>query len=202
MPLRNTFFLIFIGVLAFGARPFGTDDAGIVPGGNYELEIGYDFWKQAGTIVPCFKHGLTGKMDLAIGFGYNIVTEPKNTFLPAGVCLKYGIITDLIAVSFATELKELSYTITGIATRTFEPIEFNFNFGYSTGNSSIIYAGCLKFLSGRFAPGIEIIGNKETQTWLAGFSCTLIEGLAIDAGFSSNFEFEEKFLTAGIHYEF
>ncbi len=198
--------IIIIGMLTisitFGARPFGTDDAGTVSGGSYELELGYDVWKETGSIGLGFKHGLTEKMDIGIGFGFNLVSEPKNSFTLAELVLKYALLPDLFATSFTAEVGYSNYTLNGILTRGFGPIEFDANLGYTTGDSSITYAGALLYSAGNFVFGVEILGDKETQNWLVGGRYGIRDGLMVDAGFSSDFEIAEKIATIGLHYEF
>ncbi|MCX7995492.1 MAG: hypothetical protein N3A65_06965 [candidate division WOR-3 bacterium] len=185
-----------------GARPFGTDDAGTVSAGGYELELGYDIWKETGSLCLGFKHGLTAKMDIGIGFGFNVISEPKNSFLPSELVLKYSLVPDLLAASFTSEIGRTAYTLNGIFTRVLGPVEFDANLGYSTGDSSIIYASALIYSKGKFALGGEVTGNKESHNWLVGGRYIIKEGFMLDAGFTSDFKFEEKIATTGLHYEF
>ncbi len=191
-----------LSAFAFGARPFNTDDAGVVPSAGYELELGYDLWNNMGALGMGFKHGITERMDIGLGMGFNIVSEPKNSFLLSELCLKYLILQDFFAVSFATEFGLSSYAINGIFSHSFEPLEVNVNVGYITGDSSITYAGCIKCVLDRLTAGAEITGDQEVQNWLVGISYRLIEGLALDVGFTSDFNFEEEIATIGLHYEF
>lgn len=91
------------------ARPFATDDAGTVAPVGYELEPGYDFWEDEGAFGLGFKHGLTEKMDIGIGFGYCLIPESNRDFSTAEICLKYGLISELFAVSFVTSLGDYSF---------------------------------------------------------------------------------------------
>jgi len=203
MKLLLNIAIIFVLVgLAFAARPFSTDDAGTVSPGAYELELGYDLWSEIGSLGLGFKHGLTDKMDIGIGFGFNLVTEPKNSFTPSELCLKYAILPDFLATSFTAEIGGSSYALNGILTRCFGPVEFDANLGYVTGDSSITYAGAIIYSIGNFALGGEVLGDKETQSFLVGGRWTIKEGLMLDAGFTSDFDFEEKIATSGLHYEF
>lgn len=193
---------LLIACLGFGGRPFGTDDAATVSAGSYELEFGYDMWGETGSIGLGFKHGLTEKMDIGIGFGYNLITEPKRCFSSSELSLKYNFIPDMLAASFSTGFNGSEYCINGIFTRCFGPLEIDANFGYATGDSSITYAGALIYSTGNFAFGGEVLGDEETQNWLAGFRYTIKDGLMVDAGFTSDFTIEEKTATVGLHYEF
>ncbi len=188
--------------IASGAHPFGTDDAGTVSPAGYELELGYDLWSEIGSLGLGFKHGLTEKMDIGIGIGFNLATEPENSFTPSELCLKYALLPDFVAASFTTEIGGSSYALNGILTRCFGPIEFDANLGYVTGDSSITYAGAMIYSVGNFALGGEVLGDKETQSFLVGVRWAIKEGLMVDGGFTGDFDFEEKIATFGIHYEF
>jgi hypothetical protein len=200
--LWSACFTLLLVSFGFAARPFGTDDAGTVAAGAFEIESGYDLWDETGTAGVGFKHGVTEKMDIGIGFGFNVVSEPKNSFLPSELCLKYAIVPDMIAASFAAEIGSSSYVLNGILTRCIGNLELDANLGYATGDSSVTYAGALIYSIDKLSFGAEVLGNKETQTWLAGARYMLSEGLTIDAGFTSDFDFEGKTATIGIHYEF
>ncbi len=202
--LFKTAALIMFGIIAnlYGARPFGTDDAGTVAQNSYELEVGYDIWKEIGTFDLGFKHGLTEKMDIGIGFGFNIVSEPKNSFVPAELAFKYSLVPDFLAASFVAEIGGSAYALNGILTRGFGPIELDANLGYTTGDSSITYAGAFIYSIEKFAFGGEVLGDKKAQNWLLGGRYTIKDGLMVDAGFASDFKFEAKTATFGVHYEF
>lgn len=196
-------FLLLISLVnVWAARPFSTDDTGTVEVGGYELETGYDIWEGIGTLGVGFKHGITEKMDIGIGFGYNIVTQPKNSFLPAEFCFKYALIPDMFAASFTAEIGGSSYAINTIFSRIFGPLEFDANLGYTTGDSTITYAGALIYNLDKINFGMEFLGDKENKTWLLGARYIIKEGIMVDAGFTSDFNFEEKTATSGLHCEF
>lgn len=194
-------FMVMI-CFVFGARPFGTDDAGTVASGAYELETGFDFWKEQGVLGIGFKHGITERMDIGIGFGFNVVSEPKNSFTISEFSFKWAIVPELFSTSFCAEIGGSSYNINSIFTRCLGPIEIDANFGFVTGDTSITYAGAVIYNLTNLTIGGEVCGDKESQFWLFGGRYTVTEAFAIDAGFQSDFEFEGKMVTAGIHYEF
>lgn len=200
--LRTAVLLLLGGAAVHAARPFATDDAGMVAAGAYELEAGYDLWQDAGAASIGFKHGLTEKMDLGVGFGFTTVTEPKNSFSAAALCLKYALVPDLLSASFAAEIGSSSYAINGIFSRPAGPLAVNANLGYATGDSSITCALALLYPAGALTIGAEIGGDQETQTWLAGLQYILREGLVIDAGFAGDLDLEEKTAAFGLHFEF
>lgn len=189
----------------YAARPFTIDDAGIVEVAGYELELGYDFWDEEGGLGLGFKHGLTEKMDIGVGFGYCLIPQENRDFNSAEPCLKYAIIPELFATSFATSLGDYPFCLNGILTRTIGPIEVDANFGYATGDSTITYATALIYGLGKIDFGIEALGDKEglqNLQWQLGGRYRILDGFAVDAGFSSDFRLEAKTATFGLHYEF
>jgi hypothetical protein len=192
------------------ARPFATDDAGTVPAGGYELEAGYDWGEEEGVFGVGFKHGLTEKMDIGVGFGYRIETEPENSFTPAELSLKFALIPDLLAVSFAHEFGDDSaYTLNSSMTKIFGPVEVSANLGYeATGDEEdglTIYALSLILASGEnFDIGAELLGDEDDlQNLLIGARYHIKEGFSIDAGFSKGIGDDiDDMVTAGFHYEF
>lgn len=191
-----------------GARPFATDDAGVVESAGYELEMGYDFGQDEGELGIGFKHGLTQKMDIGVGFGYTVVSEPNNRPTTAELCLKYLLIPNLLAASITNELGAAGYDINTILMKVFEPIELNANFGYSatgdTAAGAIFYA--LAMIAGfeKFDFGAESSGDKDgLQNWLVGGRYKLLEGLNLDIGVSGGLKTDRAIIgTAGLHYEF
>jgi hypothetical protein len=191
------------------ARPFATDDAGTVPAGGYELEAGYDWGEVEGMLGLGFKHGLTKKMDIGVEFGYTIETEPEDRFTPAELSLKFALIPDFLAVSFAHEFGDSVYTLNSSMTKTFGPVEVSANLGYeATGDEEeglTTYALSLILTVGnRFDIGSEILGDEnDLQVLLFGMRYKISEGFNIDAGFSKGIgEDVEDLITIGLHYEF
>lgn len=196
--------MVCLAANLYGARPFVTDDAGTVPSAGYELEVGYDFWEDEGTFGIGFKHGLTEKMDIGIGFGYNVITEPQRDFGGAELCLKYSFVPDMIAASFTTEFNASEYALNGIFTRGLGGLEFDVNFGYSTADSSITFGLACIYVIEKFGFGVESSGNKDgLENWLGGMRYDIMEGFAVDLGISGGFEENNgNVITIGLHYEF
>lgn len=205
--------LIMVWVIdSEGARPFATDDAGTVDAAGYELELGYDFGQEEGAFGLGFKHGLTQKMDIGMGFGYTLISEPKNRFTCSKLCLKYAIIPDLFSASITNELGTPGYDINTILTRTFGVVEIGGNLGYSvTGDTTagaMFYAlavivGLDRLAWEKIDFGIEASGDKHRlQNWLVGGRYKLREGFNLDIGVSSGFKRDNIIITAGLHYEF
>ncbi len=192
------------------ARPFGTDDAGTVEKGGFELEAGYNWGEEEGTLELGFKHGVTERMDIGIGFGYNVETEPENNLTAAEISLKFSIVPDILAASFTHEFGGSSYDLNAAFTKIFGPLEFDANLGYSVvdvdaGEGMITYGLALILATGeKIDVGTEILGNEDDlQSLLVGLRYKIREGLNLDVGFSQGIgEDVENTATFGLHYEF
>jgi hypothetical protein len=197
-------FLVTNGL--FGARPFTIDDAGTVAQGGFELESGLDYWDEQGVIGVSFKHGLTPKMDLGIGFGYTLMAEPEpeNRFSGVEMCLKYNLMPDFISASMTTAFQPDAYVLNGIITRCFGDLEFNGNLGFNIANNTITYGGAIIYdFIEKLHIGIEASGDKDgLGTWLIGANYSVLEVVNIDCGFMSDFDMESKTVTFGFHAEF
>ncbi|PIU50707.1 hypothetical protein COS91_08265, partial [Candidatus Desantisbacteria bacterium CG07_land_8_20_14_0_80_39_15] len=152
----------------YAARPFSTDDAGTVGPGEFELELGYDFGDAAGVgqgnLGIGFKHGLTEKMDIGVGFAHTFVPAQPEGLSPVSLSLKFAALKDLVAVSFSHELGGSAYSLNSAFTREFGPVEVDINLGYSaTGNSnlpgSISYAIALIYGFEKVDVGCETSGD-------------------------------------------
>jgi hypothetical protein len=200
--------MVWVSVLE-AARPFATDDAGIVESGGYELELGGDFWEDEAMLGLGFKHGLTDRMDIGVGFGYTIYPEQAEGISEAELGLKFALIPDLFAASFTGGLGTTAYSLNGIITYAFNSIEIDGNLGYEAipiqGQEGTVFY-CLAVILGmdKFVIGAEASGNKDgLDTWLAGGRYQIVDGFAVDLGFSGGFEQGAgNILTAGFHYEF
>lgn len=193
----------------YGARPFATDDAGTVEQGTHELEFGCDFWSEQTMLGLGFKHGLTERMDLGVGFSYIIEPRENDGFEGAELGVKFALIPDVFSASLTSMFGDAAYTLNGIITHTLGPLEIDGNFGYeATGirgeEGTIIYALAVIFNAEQFAFGVEGSGDKDgLQSWLMGGRYALHDGFAIDAGISGGFEDDGvNTIVAGIHYEF
>lgn len=193
----------------FGARPFNTDDAGTVVPSGFELELGSDFWKDDIVLNLGFKHGLTNRMDVGVGFGYTIIPEDSNGFGTAEVCFKFALVPDLFAASFTGSLGDMPYALNAIITRHVGPAEVDVNIGYeATGmeglDGMVTYALAVFYSKGNFALGAEAAGDEDDiHTWLGGIRYSLSPGFAIDGGIAGGFqENDDLVATIGIHYEF
>lgn len=193
----------------FAARPFITDDAGTVTPGGFELELGTDVWQDDAVMGLSFKHGLTNRMDVGVGFGYTMLPADAGGFENAEVVFKFAIIPDLFSASFITILGDLDYVLNGIVTHMFGTFEIDMNLGYETTGmegieGTFMYALAIIYAIDKFAVGAEIAGDQEdVQSWLAGVRFILSPGFAIDGGVIGNFhEGSDVIATFGIHYEF
>ena len=203
------FSLTLGGCMLYGARPFATDDAGTVEEGVHELESGVDFWSEEAVLGLGFKHGLTDRMDLGVGFGYVIAPEEDEGFEGAELGVKFALIPDIFSASLTGTFGDEAYTITGIFTQGVGPLEIDGNIGYeATGltgeDGTVIYALAVIFDVQPFAFGAEGAGDEDgLQYWLIGGRYALMNGFTVDAGITGGFEEDvDMSATAGIHYEF
>ena len=201
--------LLICASVLYGARPFTTDDAGIVEQGMHEMELGIDFWSESVMPGLGFKHGLTSRMDLGVGVGYTLIPEEEAGFGGAELGLKFSIVPDLLAFSVVGSFGHEAYALNGILTKNFGPVEIDANFGYETAvigdeDDRLIYAVAAIYSMGVFAFGIEGAGESSgLERWLTGGRYTLKDGLSVDAGISGGFQEDaDIYATVGIHCEF
>jgi len=204
--------LMVCSVSAWAARPFSTDDAGTVAPEKFELEMGYDFGDIAGigqgSLRLGFKHGLTRKMDIGVGFSHTFVPIQPEGLSQAEISLKFAVLPELLAVSFAGGPGSSSYALNSAFTRTFGPVELDLNLGYgATGDPAqpgfISYGIALIWCLEKFDIGCEVSGDKDgVQSCLAGGRYRILEGLAMDIGYTQDRTGQTKVGTAGLHYEF
>ncbi|OGC41905.1 hypothetical protein A2Y85_01055 [candidate division WOR-3 bacterium RBG_13_43_14] len=202
--------IILVTGLAYAARPFFTDDAGTVEAGIHELEFGLDYWPDNSAVSVSFKHGLTNRMDIGIGFGHIFEPDEINGFTSLEIGLKYVLLTDLLAASVVVNPGDPSYVFNGILSHGFGPFCINLNTGYTVttmpdDNSSIIYALGILYDFPRFTVGLEASGNDDNlDTWQIGGNICLIPALRFDLGLSGGFEDigDSMLMTGGLHYEF
>ena len=171
--------------------------------------MGGDLWEDYAVLGLGFKHGLTDRMDVGVGFGYTFLPEDTTGLGGAEVCLKFALVPDLFAASFTGSLGDMPYALNAIITRNVGPAEVDFNVGYeATGmegfDGLVTYALAIIYSTGSLALGAEAAGDEEDiQSWLAGISYTITPGFAIDGGITGGFQEESDLsATAGIHYEF
>ncbi len=201
--------LFIFGLGLYGARPFNVDDAGTVYAGEYEFEIGCDFWSDQAAFGIDFKHGITERMDFGVGFGFDITPAAQERFGEIEMGFKFTLIPDFIATSVNVTPGLTSYSLNGIITKSFGSAEMDINLGYdATGikeeGGSIAFGFALLYHLEKSTLGLETTGDKDGfQTWLGGFNYELLNGLAIDAAISGSINdglFNSA--TAGISYEF
>jgi len=206
-------FLLVCCMEGWAARPFSIDDAGTVEQGKFELELGYENCNditagQSSLFALGLKHGLTDRMDIGIGLGQTFIPEQAEGLSPSNLSLKFAVIKDLLAVSFAQDLGSSAYQLNSALSKEFGPIETNINLGYAaTGVSnipgSITYGLDLIYGFKKLDVGCEFSGDKDGfQEWLIGGSYSVIDALAVDLGYEGNFSDASGEVTAGLHYSF
>ena len=193
----------------YSARPFATDDAGTVTQGEFELETGSEFWEDILNFGLGFKHGLTDRMDVGLGFGYTMRPENVKGLGPYEIAFKFVLLPEHAAVSMTGYPGDLAYDLNGIVTYCTGPIEVDMNLGYAaTGiqdqEGDVIYGAALIIDLAPVDIGAEVSGfDGELDSWLIGGRYSILEGLAVDCGFAGGFDAaSENIITVGLHYEF
>lgn len=201
--------VFMLGYQAEAARPFVTDDAGIVETGQFELECGVDFWSEQVLIASGFKHGLSERMDLGIGFNYTLKPEAEEGFSPAEIGLKFAVLPDFLAFSFSGDLGSTEYALSVISTYSFGVVVINANLGYEavgiTGQSGfLVYSFGLIAGIDKCCVGADLSGDENgLNFWLLGGNYQITDGMNLDCGISGGFEAGSgNSITTGIHYEF
>ena len=199
---------VFNGRL-IAARPFNTDDAGIVETGMYELETGAYFWKDDAELEIGFKHGITERMDFGFNSGFTILPEQTRGFDSIEMGLKFSIISDFLATSISVSPGYQGYTLLGIITKYFGNTGVDINLGYEApliagAESNLLFSLAFHYLFKSLNTGFEISGTEdEIESWLAGMNCHLNENFAFDIGVSGGFSGDIiNSITTGIHCEF
>ena len=158
------FFLIFIfcsflvyPCLLFAARPLSTDDAGTVDQGEFEVEAGLEYVKQADKEVALsfvLKSGIFDNWDLGVELPYKFINfaggAKTNGFDDLTVSTKYNFSEEIdilpaFSVSFSIKTdsgnddKSLGtgkqeYAINTIFSKSLDQITLHFNLGYVNKN--------------------------------------------------------------------
>jgi hypothetical protein len=193
----------------FAARPFNTDDAGIVAPSGFELELGTDMWQDDALFGMSIKYGLTNRIDVGVNLGYTMLPDSVDGFENTEIGFKFAILPNLISTSFTAILGDLDYVLYGIVTRAFGPLEVDMNLGFvTTGlggiDGDVMYGLAAIYTIDKFALGVEAAGDQDAvQTWLAGVRYGIFPSLSIDGGIIGGFwEKGDILITAGMHYEF
>ncbi len=202
--------LICVAAAAFAARPFFTDDAGTVETGMHEFEAGLEYWSDNIALSFGFKHGLTDRMDMGIGFAHVMQPDEISGFTNIEMGVKYALISNMLSASAAVSPGAPGYALTAILSRAFGPIAFNLNAGYEVtpltdNNGTLFYALGAVYEMNRFTLGLEAGGNEDNlDAWQIGGSAGIMTDVRIDLGLSGAFEDIENslLLTAGLTYEF
>lgn len=148
-----TIFAIFIPATTYAARPLSTDDTGVVDIGHIEIEIGYEYVKQADKehgLSFVLKYGLIKDLDLGIELPYkfidfgggddvegigDIIFTIKYLFwdessnLPA-LALTFTIKTETGNKDKGLGSGEVDYGLNGIITKEINKFVTHLNFGY------------------------------------------------------------------------
>ena len=196
-------FLILRGFL-FEARPFVTDDAGVVGEGTVEVEIGSD-WDMQNSLSSyiAIKHGFTEKseLDLAVGYGYPQIK-------PLEINYKLQMISfDNMAfsISFTSEIGSLDYDLNGIF--TFESglwaLNFNITALESFGKGEIGVSPLLE-ISDKILVGLDLrINEDKDKLGSFGIVYSPFENVCFDTGimYEDGDSISTTVLTAGVVFD-
>lgn len=208
-PLSRAIFpLLICASVLHAARPFATDDAGIVSAGSFELETAADYWSDNATFGFCLKHGITDRMDLGISAGRQMYPRDERSFSPVELGIKFGLVPDLLSISFAGSFSDASYDVNLIASKEIKALSLHANMGYSaigaTNDADFTWGAASRVNIGRVSPGIELCGtHEEVSWWQAGVQCCMCDWCSIDAGIGSDFSDDINFTaTTGLWFTF
>lgn len=192
----------------FAARPFVTDDAGVVEQGKFELETACDYWKDDATESINLKHGLTKKLDLEVGVGYIPAPQEERTFTPVNILLKYSFIPDLLSMTMSADWGLSTYNANAILSKCFGPVEFDVNLGYQTHDNmkraDCTYGVAASYEFKRLRIGVETDGtDKDADWWQGGAQFTITDWMKIDAGIGGDFDKNTSYTaTTGLWFTF
>lgn len=206
-------YLVLISSVLFAAHPLTTDDIGIVDGGKYELEIGYDNCKSEDELRnhSCgfsLKHGITEKMDVGISFPYQVEPRPAEQLGRVTLGFKFLLIEDIFAFSVSNELGSKEYFVNSIVSREFSPMTVHLNFGYlATGDKDnqgeIIYSSAFEYPLRKIDLVGETIGKKDgLQNWLLGLRYKVSDVSALNFAYGNGFRETNEKTVFGFHTEF
>ena len=199
---------LLLATAIHAARPFATDDAGIVSAGSFELETAADYWSDNATFGFCLKHGITDRMDLGVSAGRVMYPRDERSFSPVELGIKFGLVPDLLSISFAGSFSDASYGVNLIASKEIKALSLHANMGYSaigaTNDADFTWGAASRVNIGRVSPGIELCGTHEVVSWCqAGLQCSICDWCSIDAGIGSDFSDDVNLTaTTGLWFTF
>ncbi len=187
----------------YGARPLSTDDAGIVEENTYELETGFNFFKQLNNSIErsidySLKYGISDRID--IGFAFSQEIPQISHFSSVEFSVKFlfykskSFFPD-VALSVSTVPGDSNYTLNLIASKEVKNFMFHLNIGYSVdpiaANNVVNYSIALEYsLSEKVNIVSEIcmeetinMIEKEVVNYLIGVTYQLNENIILDTGF-------------------
>lgn len=154
---RAAIYLALSVVLAvapiYGARPLSTDDAGTVERGMFETELSLDFCQHrpdgtSQTPGISVKHGLTGRMDLGLGFSHGTDKDADGNTVGWGMSpLEFGFKMALlkehqtlpdISLSAGCETGGGEYGLNLILSREYGDFGLHCNLGYNSPGEAMV----------------------------------------------------------------
>lgn len=198
--------VILMGLLvlpgqAGAARPLTTDDAGTVEAGKFEMEAGYgheDFGASCRGLSLSLKHGITARMDLGVGTGWQF--DPDEGAEEVSLSLKWSLIPVKdkfpgFSVSAGFAPSESEYFLNGIVTQPLgEKLSVHVNLGYTVPEAYkdgvIFWGGAAEYaVHEKINLVAEVIGeedisdnNEDCRSWLIGANAAVMDFLTLDLG--------------------
>ena len=186
---------------ALAARPLSTDDSGTVEAGKSEMEAGYgheDFGGSCRGLSLGWKHGITERMDLGVGTGWQF--DPDEGAEEVSLSLKWSLIPVKdrfpgfsFSAGFAPSGSE--YFLNGIVTQPLgEKLSVHINLGYTVPEAyqdgAIFWGGAVEYaIHEKINLVAEAIGeedisdnNEDCRSWLLGGNAAVTDFLTLDLG--------------------
>lgn len=209
--LRAVAFSLIVQIVAtpaMAARPFATDDAGTVEAGKFELETTCNYWEKKAEFGASFKHGITERMDIGVCVGHCMLPSDERAFTGETIGLKFSLVPDLLAVSFAAEFGSKVYNANFVVSKPVGPIAIDANIGYQaqadTNDADFTYGLATVYEIGKFGVGVEVCGTQEAiNWWQIGSRFKIAEWIQFDVGVGGDFEKVPDFTaTTGFWFTF
>lgn len=201
---------------AGAARPLTTDDAGTVEAGKFEMEAGYgheDFGGTCQGLTLGLKHGITEKMDLGVGTGWQF--DPDEGAEEVSLSLKWSLIPakdKFPGFSFSAGFapSESEYFLNGILTQPLgEKLFVHVNLGYTVPEAYkdgvIFWGGAAEYaIHEKINLVGEVIGeedisenNEDGRSWLLGGNAAVTDFLILDLGGGTRFSDDPGWFVTG-----
>lgn len=137
-----------------------------------------------------------------------MLPSDEQAFTGETIGLKFSLVPDLLAVSFAAEFGSKVYNANFVVSKPVGPIAVDANIGYQaqadTSDADLTYGLAAVYEIGRFGAGVEVCGTQEAVNWWqVGSRFKIAEWIQFDAGIGGDFEKVPDFTaTTGLWFTF